>query len=85
MPKSVSHVVTRPGRRHGDADVQIPVAEDLTTVPGSPTREVDVFFYSRVYSLEFQNIDKAADREWVWTVFQCPLERCLLSTISYEF
>ena len=49
MEKRVDHVVTRPGRRHGDADVQISVAEDLTTVPGIPTRETDLSFYSRTY------------------------------------
>ena len=65
----VSHVVSRPGRKHGDADVTIPVAEALTTVPGIPQKEEDVAFYSRVYPIESQNIEKAADREWVWTVY----------------
>ena len=69
MPKAVHHVVKRPGRTHGDPDVEIPVAEDLATVPGIPLREEDVSFYSREYPLETQNIEKAADREWVWTVY----------------
>jgi ferredoxin len=69
MAKTVSHVVKRPGRRYGDADVDILVAEDLATVPGIPMRENDVSFYSRVYPQETQNIEKAADREWVWTVY----------------
>lgn len=69
MQKSVHHVVTRPGRKHGDADVQIPVAEDLTTVPGIRMRDSDLSFYSRVYPIEGQNIEKAADRRWVWTVY----------------
>lgn len=69
MPKAVSHVVKRPGRIHGDADVEIPVAEDLLTQPGNPTIDQDVSFYTRVYPIESQNIDKAADREWVWTVY----------------
>ncbi len=70
MPKkTVDHVVKRPGRRHGDPDVAIQVAEDLTTVPGVPVREEDVQFYSRAYPIESQNIDKSADRQWVWTVF----------------
>ena len=69
MEKRVDHVVTRPGRRHGDADVQIPVAGDLTTVPGIPMRETDLSFYSRTYPQETQNIKKAADRQWVWTVY----------------
>jgi ferredoxin len=67
--KAVSHVVTRPGRKHGDPDVRIPVAEDLTTVPGTRRREDDISFYNRVYPEETQNILKAADREWVWTVY----------------
>src|SRR3989442_5361058 len=66
MEKRVDHVVTRPGRRYGDPDVQIPVAEDLTTVPGIPLRETDLSFYSRTYPQETQNIEKAADRQWVW-------------------
>jgi ferredoxin len=69
MAKTISHVVRRPGRRFGDTDVNIPVAEDLSTVPGIPVRENDVSFYSRVYPQETQNIEKAADREWVWTVY----------------
>ncbi len=69
MPKRVSHVVKRPGRLHGRPDVDIPVAEDLVTVPGIPQREIDVSFYSRVDPIESQNVEKAADREWVWTVY----------------
>ena len=69
MPKRVSHVVKRLGRLHGRPDVDIPVAEDLVTVPGIPQREIDVSFYSRVDPLESQNVEKAADREWVWTVY----------------
>ena len=67
MAKSVSHTVTRPGRVHGDSDVEIPVAEDLATVPGVPQNPVDVAFYSREYPLETQSIDKSADRQWAWT------------------
>ena len=69
MPKRVSHVVRRPGRKPGDPEIEIPVAEDLATVPGVPQRPVDVAFYSREYPLETQNIEKAADREWAWTVY----------------
>ena len=67
--KGVSHVVKRPGRTKDHPDVEIPIAEDLSTVAGSPMREQDVSFYSRVEPIETQNIDKAADREWVWTVY----------------
>ena len=70
MPaKEVHHVVTRPGRLHGDPDYDIPVPEDLATVPGIRKNDEDVSFYTRVYPLESQNIEKAADREWVWTVY----------------
>ena len=68
MAKAINHVVTRPGRRLGHPEIEIPVAEDLTTVPGIPLKENDLSFYSRVYPQETQNIEKAADREWVWTV-----------------
>jgi len=67
--KVVHHVVTRPGRLHGFEDYPIPVAEDLVTEPGVRKSDVDVSFYSRVYPLESQNIEKAADREWVWSVY----------------
>ena len=44
MKKKVNHVVKRPGHKIGDADVEIPIAADLVSVPGSPTREHDVSF-----------------------------------------
>ena len=69
MPKAVSHVVKRRGRRPGDPDVEIPVAVELTSVPGSPIKDKDVSFYSREYPLESQTIEKAADREWAWSVY----------------
>ena len=69
MSKPVHHVVTRPGRRHGDAETSIPVAEDLVTVPGSPTIDGDVSYYSREYPVESQTVEKSADREWGWTVY----------------
>ncbi len=65
----VHHVVTRPGRLHGYPDYDIPVAEALVTVPGTRKNDEDVSFYTRVDPLESQNIEKAADREWVWTVY----------------
>ena len=66
MAKSISHTVTRSGRKHGQPDVEIPVAEDLATVPGVPQYPEDVSFYSREYPLETQSIDKSADRMWAW-------------------
>ena len=69
MPKAVKHVVTRPGRTLEEPPVEIPVAEDLATVPGIPLREEDVAFYSREEPLEDQSVEKSADREWLWTVY----------------
>ena len=82
MLKTVHHVVTRPGRTKDDPDVEIPVAEDLATVPGIPQKEDDVAFYSRVYPLETQNIEKAADREWVWTVYEDDIRKYREDTTS---
>ena len=67
--KSVHHVVARPGRTLSHSAVEIPVADDLVTTPGIPLKQQDVDFYSRNYPLESQTIEKAADREWVWTVY----------------
>jgi len=67
--KEINHVVTRPGRTLDHAEVEIPVADDLSTVPGIPKRDKDVAFYTRNYPLETQAIEKAADREWTWTVY----------------
>ena len=69
MPRDVHHVVRRPGRRPNDSDVEIPVAEDLATVPGIRQRDEDVSFYSREHPIESQTIEKGADRQWVWTVY----------------
>lgn len=69
MLKEVHHRITRPGRKDGQAEIDIPVAAELTTEPGIPKRDEDVAFYSRNYPLETQNIDYAADRAWVWTVY----------------
>ena len=69
MPKPVSHVVRRPGRTHGDADVEIPVAEDLTTVPGIPLIDADVSFYSRVEPLKSQAVEKSAEQRWAETIY----------------
>ena len=69
MPKKVHHVVRRTGTRLEDPIIEIPVAEDIAGVPGIPQIEKDVSFYSREYPLETQNIEKAADREWSWSVY----------------
>ena len=69
LSKTVHHVVTRPGRVNGDPDSDIPVADDLVTVPGSPTIDGDVSYYSREYPVESQTVEKSADREWGWTQY----------------
>ncbi len=67
--KKVSHTVTRPGRKPGDPDIQIPVSTDLVTTPGAVQIPHDVDFYSRKYPLESQNVTHTADRAWVWTQY----------------
>lgn len=69
MLKEVHHIVSRPGRVQSDPTYDIPVSDKLISEPGIPQKPEDVSFYSRVYPLETQNIEKAADREWVWTVY----------------
>ena len=67
--KKISHVVSRPGHKPGDPDIEIPVAEDIATVPGHPIRETDISFYSRSTPLEQWHVEKGADRDWAWTVY----------------
>ena len=69
MTKAISHVVKRSGRKPGDPEVEIPVAEDLATVPGIPSREDDVSFYNRVYPLESYNVDTNSVIEWQQSFF----------------
>ena len=64
MAKRVAHYVTRPGKDLGDPPVTIPVAEDLVSVPGIPTRENDVSFFSREYPLENMAIEESASAAW---------------------
>ncbi len=69
MLKAVSHIVKRQGKNSGDAQVEIPIADDLVTIPGIPMREKDIAYYSKVYPLEAQSVDNSADREWEPTVW----------------
>ena len=64
----VGHVVTRPGRKLGDPSVDIPVPEELETVPGIPITSREVDFYSREYPLQRQQVEHAADTEWAPSV-----------------
>jgi len=52
-----------------DPDIEIPVAEDLITVPGSPVREGDISVYNREYPLEAHFVENSADREWLWSQY----------------
>ena len=64
VAKSVSHYVERPGRRMGDPSYRIPVPQDLVTVPGIPTRDKDVTFFSREYPIENMAIEESASVDW---------------------
>ncbi len=61
--KKVAHCVTRPGKNLGDPPITIPVAEDLVSVPGIPTRESDVAFFSREDLLENMAIAESASAD----------------------
>ncbi len=60
----IGHYVERPGRKAKDPSVNIPVAEELETIPGIPIHHQDVEFYSREYPLEFINIVERAPQDW---------------------
>ena len=64
MAKTIGHSVTRPGRNLGDAPITIPVPEELETVPGIPTRDRDVSFFSREYPLENMALEESASADW---------------------
>ena len=64
MAKKVGHYVTRPGYQPSDPPVSIPVAKELETVPGIPTRDGDVSFFSREYPLENVTLEESAAVEW---------------------
>ena len=58
------HEITRPGRKHGDEPVSIPVAKDLEKAPESLRREQEITFYSREYPLESFALEQSASVEW---------------------
>ena len=64
VTKRVSHYVERPGRRMEDPTYRIPVPQDLVTVPGIPTRDYDVTFFSREYPIENMAIEESASVDW---------------------
>ena len=67
--KEIQHTLKRQGRTLDHEPVEIPVAEELATVPGIVKKDNDVAWYSRNYPIVSQNVEKAADREWTWTVY----------------
>ena len=64
MPKAISHTVNYRGKNSGDVDVEIPVAEDLVTVPGVPMRGKDISYYSRVYPLAARGRSTFSELRW---------------------
>ena len=60
----IGHEVVRPGMYAGDADVTIPVPEELETVPGIPLNKREADWYAREYPLETMNITERASRDW---------------------
>ena len=68
----VGHVVVRPGRKAGMDSVEIPIPEELETVPGIPMVSKDIDFYSREYPLLRQQVEHGADTEWAPSVGHQP-------------
>ncbi|MAF37687.1 MAG: hypothetical protein CL696_02200 [Chloroflexi bacterium] len=64
----IGHEVVRPGMYVGDAEVTIPVPEELETVPGIPLNHREVDWYAREYPLETMNINERASRDWANTI-----------------
>lgn len=69
MPKKIKHTVIRPGHGIDDRPVEIPVAQDLASVPGIPLRDSDVSFHSKIQPLESWRVEKGADQDWAWSVY----------------
>ncbi|MCI0823966.1 MAG: hypothetical protein J4N90_04395, partial [Chloroflexi bacterium] len=64
----IGHEVIRPGKRLGDAEVTIPIPEELETVPGIPLNNREVDWYAREYPLESMNVSERASRDWANTL-----------------
>ena len=64
----IGHEVVRPGRHWGDAEITIPVPEELETVPGIPMTNRETDWYTREYPLETMNITERASRDWANTL-----------------
>jgi Pyruvate/2-oxoacid:ferredoxin oxidoreductase delta subunit len=64
----IGHEVVRPGKKHGEPSVTIPIPEELETVPGIPMNQREVDWYAREYPLETMNITERASRDWANTM-----------------
>ncbi len=64
----IGHTVSRPGKKLDDPPVTIPVPAELETVPGIPTNQREVDWYSREYPLETMNITERASTEWRFAI-----------------
>ena len=64
----IGHEVVRPGKSYGQAEVTIPIPEELETVPGIPVNQREVDWYAREYPLETMNILERASRDWANTL-----------------
>ena len=64
VPRRIGHWVTRPGRGPDEPPITFPVAKDLESVPGIPSRDGEVSFYSREFPLESVAIEQSASAEW---------------------
>ena len=60
----IGHEVTFPGKKLGDLPLTIPIAQELETVPGIPTNQREVDWYSREYPLETYHINQRAAQDW---------------------
>ena len=68
MARRVGYHVNRPGRRSEDEDVAIPIAADLKSVPGTPTRDNEITYYTREYPLESVAVEHSASSLWALDV-----------------
>ena len=74
MRRIIGHYETRPGLRLEDPPVEVPVAKDLETVPGIPSRPEEIAFYSREEPLESVAVEESASAEWASGVRQQSVE-----------
>ncbi len=66
--RRLGYKVTRPGRTVDDPPVEIPVAADLKSVPGTPTRDNEISYYAREYPLESVAVEHSASSLWALEV-----------------